>query len=108
MFKDRLKEALDYNGMKAIELAERMNVTRGTISQYMSGRCVPKGDRLHKIAVILNVRDEWLLGYDVSMQRQAITQDEAEQILNKIRSLSPEKQALALSLLQTLADQDKK
>ena len=106
MFKDRLNEALAFNDMKAIELAERMGVTRGTISQYMSGRCVPKGERVHRMASILGVRDEWLLGYDVPMLRSPVSEDQADEILRRIRSLSPEHQKIILSFLQTLSDQE--
>lgn len=108
MFNARLKYALDYNNMKAIELAERLGIHRSIISKYLSGQIVPKGDRLHKMSMILNVREDWLLGYDVPMERPAITSDQADEILNRIRALSPERQRLALSLLQTLIDQEKK
>lgn len=106
MFKDRLQDALDRNNMKAIELAERLNVSRGTISQYLSGKFVPRGDRLHKIAVILNVNEAWLLEYDDRIERSSITSSQADEIIKTIRSLSPERQRLALSLLQTLIDSD--
>ena len=108
MFKDRLKEALDNNGMKAIDLAALLDVSRGTISQYLSGRATPRGERLHQIALILDVNDAWLDGYDdVPMERSVITSDEADEILKDIRSLSPDHQRIVLSLLKTLKDQDK-
>lgn len=66
---DRLREALDIRGMKAIELSEKLDITRGTISCYLSGKTSPKADRLHLISKILNVSEAWLLGYDVPMNR---------------------------------------
>lgn len=108
MFKDRLREALEHNEMKAIDLAAILGVTRGTISQYLSGRAIPKADRLHQIALILDVNDAWLDGYDdVPMERSVITSQEADEILKDIRSLSPDHQRIVLSLLKTLKDQDK-
>lgn len=108
MFKDRLKEALDYNEMKAIDLAARLGVHRSIVSKYLSGYAKPKEDRLHQIALILDVNDAWLDGYDdVPMERSVITSDEADEILKDIRSLSPDHQRIVLSLLKTLKDQDK-
>lgn len=66
---DRLREALDIRGMKAIELSEKLDITRGTISYYLSGKSSPKADRLHLMCKILNVSEAWMLGYDVPMNR---------------------------------------
>lgn len=108
MFKDRLREALDHNGMKAIDLATLLGISRGTVSEYLSGVKKPRDARLHQIALILDVNDAWLDGYDdVPMERSVITAAEADEILKDIRSLSPDHQRIVLSLLKTLKDQDK-
>lgn len=36
-FKDRLKEAMELRDIKAIELADKVGIARGTISRYLSG-----------------------------------------------------------------------
>ena len=66
---DRLKEALSVRGMKAIDLSEKLDISRGTISYYMSGKSSPKADRLNLICSTLNVSEAWMLGYDVPMER---------------------------------------
>lgn len=66
---DRLKEALSIRGMKAIDLSKKLNISRGTISYYMSGKSSPKADRLNLICSTLNVSEAWMLGYDVPMER---------------------------------------
>ena len=66
---DRLKEALNVRGMKAIDLSEKLDISRGTISYYMSGKSSPKADRLNLICATLNISEAWLLGYDVPMER---------------------------------------
>ena len=68
---DRLKEALEIRGMKPIELSERLDISRGTISYYLSGKSSPKADRLNLICSTLNVSEAWMLGYDVPMNRTA-------------------------------------
>ncbi len=66
---DRLKEALNARGMKAIDLSDKLDISRGTISYYMSGKSSPKADRLNLICSTLNVSEAWMLGYDVPMER---------------------------------------
>jgi transcriptional regulator with XRE-family HTH domain len=67
--KDRLREALDDLQMKPIELAEKTGVPKSMISYYLSGKSVPKADRIYKIAQALGVSESWLLGYDVPKVR---------------------------------------
>jgi transcriptional regulator with XRE-family HTH domain len=63
--RNRLREALDDRGMKPIELAEQADVPKSMISYYLSGKSVPKADRVYKMAQVLGVNEAWLLGYDV-------------------------------------------
>lgn len=65
----RLKEALSVRGVKAIDLSEKLGISRGTISHYLSGKNSPKADRLNLICSTLNVSEAWMLGYDVPMER---------------------------------------
>lgn len=69
--KDRLREALADRGMKPIELAEKADVPKSMISYYLSGKNVPKADRVYKMAQALGVNEAWLLGYDVPKVRTA-------------------------------------
>ena len=67
--KDRLAEALEAKGVRAIQLSEKTGIHRGTISYYLSGKSHPKADRLRVICEVLNVSEAWMLGYNVSMER---------------------------------------
>ena len=67
--RDRLKEALDIRGMRAVDLAEKTGVPKSALSFYLAGKSKPKADRLYLIAQALNISEAWLLGYDVPMQR---------------------------------------
>lgn len=69
VFKDRLKEALMYKGIKAIDLSETTGIPKGAISYYLAGKSTPKSDRLHTLSVALDVSEAWLLGYDVQRER---------------------------------------
>lgn len=87
-FQDRLKEALATRGMKAIDLSEKLDISRGTISYYLSGKSSPKADRFNLISQTLNVSEAWLLGYDVPMERtpNQIRNDHLAKIIFKMRS----------------------
>lgn len=66
---ERLQEAMDIRGMRAVDLVEKTGIPKGTLSYYLSGKTKPKQDRLYALAQVLDVSEAWLLGYDVPMQR---------------------------------------
>ena len=51
----RLKEIMDSKGMKSVELATRLGVTKQTISNMLNGRVMPSLETINKIADILEV-----------------------------------------------------
>ena len=77
-FANRLSHALLIRNMKPIELAEITKIDKSKISSYMSGRYKAKTDGLQLIADALNVSPVWLMGYDVSMEK------ESDDLLKKI------------------------
>ena len=86
--KNRLREALDDRSMKPIELAELTDVPKSMISYYLSGKSVPKADRVYKMAQALGVSEAWLLGYDVPKVRTAEQKknDTLVDVVSKLRS----------------------
>ena len=67
--RDRLQQALDRKGWKAVDLVEATGVPKGAISYYLSGKSKPKADRLYLIAQALDISEAGLLGYDVPITR---------------------------------------
>lgn len=84
----RLREALDDLQMKPIELAEKAAVPKSMISYYLSGKNVPKADRVYKMAHVLGVSEAWLLGYDVPKIRTAEQKknDTLVDVVSKLRN----------------------
>lgn len=62
--KDRLHEVMDRYNLRAIDIAERSGLTRGAISQYLSGKVTPKQDKIYLLAKALNVSPSYLMGID--------------------------------------------
>lgn len=84
----RLREALDGLQMKPIELAEKADVPKSMISYYLSGKSVPKADRVYKMAHVLGVNEAWLLGYDVPKIRTSEQKknDTLVDVVSKLRN----------------------
>lgn len=68
-FSERLNEALEKRNMRAIDLANKADISEATISQYRSGYAKPKYQRIVRIADALNVSLMWLMGGDVPMEK---------------------------------------
>lgn len=87
-FKNRLRIALDRTGMRQVELAKRVGISKGTISQYLSGLCEPKTDKVYLIAEALHVSPAWLMGFDEPDYR--ISDDVIIEKINKLSHSSKE------------------
>ena len=90
-FEERLKIALKNNNMKQIDLANRLNMNRAIISQYLSGRYKPKYDRISEIASALNVSEAWLMGYDIEipddyLKKEDEVKDELDELFDTVRN----------------------
>lgn len=64
----RLKEAMELRDMKQADLVRLTGIDKASISLYVSGKYSPKGDKLYKLAMALNVSSAWLSGFNVPMQ----------------------------------------
>lgn len=71
-FSTRLARALTLKNIKPVELAEKTGLPKSGISQYLKDICVPKEKNIVKIADVLNVNKDWLMGYDVPIDRDTI------------------------------------
>lgn len=71
--KDRLAEALVMRHMKAIDLSKETDISRGAISQYLSGKVRPKQDKIAIMAQTLRVSPAWLSGFDVPIDPNSPT-----------------------------------
>ena len=71
LFADRLKQSMENKGFKQIDIiriAAKQGVKLGKshMSQYVSGKTVPRTDILHFLAQTLEVEDAWLSGEESS------------------------------------------
>ena len=62
MLSQRLRTALKAKGLTQEELAEKVQTTKGTISNYENNHSSPPNEMLAQLADILQVSTDWLLG----------------------------------------------
>ena len=67
---DRLKELMSMNNWKQVDLIQKTRIPKSAISQYISGKRLPRQDKLTIIANACNVSEAWLMGYDVPMRKE--------------------------------------
>ena len=69
----RIEKALRIRKMKRADLCKLANVPKSSLSLYLKGAYEPKQDKIYKMAMVLNVSENWLMGYDVPMERNETT-----------------------------------
>ncbi|WP_167957517.1 aminotransferase class I/II-fold pyridoxal phosphate-dependent enzyme [Anaerosporobacter faecicola] len=85
-FAERLKYAMDKQGMKQVDLIQ-LAVEKGVklgkshVSQYVSGKTVPRADMIRFLAEALHVEDKWLKGEQVSVGTEITRSGDAKQII---------------------------
>ena len=76
---ERLQEAMNIRGLKQIDVlrlaepycrAYGVNLGKTALTQYVSGKIVPRQDKLTILGLALDVSEVWLMGYDVPMERK--------------------------------------
>ena len=106
---ERLQEAMRSARMKQADLARATGLSKGGISNYVTGRYEPKSDIISKLAKALGVSEMWLWGYDVPKDRIEGKKDspseadlsEGEKLLLELfRRVPEEQQTLVLNLIR--------
>ena len=105
--KDRLREALDHKGMKPADLADITGIPKSMVSYYLSGKSVPRADRIYEIAKVLDVSEAWIMGFDVPMEKEKqVSPDERQltegekMLLDLFRKVPAEQQQLVLQMIR--------
>ena len=92
----RIQAAREQRRLTQAKLAAELGVTDNAVTQWETGRAVPRAERLEKIASSLGVMVTWLLtGEGPSMPVLADSLTEL-QVINLLRAIPPEKQAAAI------------
>ncbi len=103
---DRLREAIELRHLSSAELSRQTGISNSAISNYLSGRYVPKHDRIIKMSNTLRVNPNWLAGYDVDVDSnvQLFMFDNTEAPENKIINYKGQYSTSELNKLKELYD----
>lgn len=75
---DRLKQIMNERRLKQVDILEackpycmkyNVKLNKNDLSQYVSGKVIPKQDKLSILAMALKVNEVWLMGYDVPSEQ---------------------------------------
>lgn len=83
---ERLREAMAAAGKKQLDLAKATGLSHSTISRYLSGQMEPKQKAIYSMALVLNVSEMWLWGFDVPMSR-SVEQKKNDNLVKVIAQL---------------------
>lgn len=99
---------------KQVDLERETGIARSAISRYLSGEYEPKSKPIYELAKALGVSEQWLMGYDIPMERpkeqknndalsdivvMLRTDGEFFSIVEKISKMGPEKRKSLNALL---------
>ena len=113
---DRLKYLMETRNLRQADILEKIQpycqkygvkIPRNALSQYVTGKVLPKQDKLTILGLALGVSEVWLMGYDVPMEREVPTpatgsEQERAEIATLFASLSEENQRRLLDFAQVL------
>lgn len=98
-FVERLRRAMELQGLRQVDLAKRTGLSKATISQYLSAKCMPKSDRIYLLANALNVSPEYLLGFQPAHSG-------TQALIDYYNMLSPSMKEEALRYVKYLAQEE--
>ena len=96
---DRIRWLIEARGYKQTELAEKMDLTQATISNWLTGASrKPNAPSLLKLAAALNCNPQWIIdGTGDPWQMNAVTKDSEQELLQAFRNMEPQAQAALIA-----------
>lgn len=85
IIKDRLNEAMKIRGINLSELADLSGLNKSSVSRYLNGKMVPRTSQIGKMAAALDVSPTWILGYNVTMSGDEITEIDTSKLSDRNR-----------------------
>lgn len=71
-FQNRLQKAMNIRDMRQVDLVNKTGLDKTLINKYLAGLMNARQDKLTILADALNVNEVWLMGYDISIERNPI------------------------------------
>ena len=110
---ERLNLIMQKQGLKQAEILEKckplcekydVKLDKSSLSQYISGRNIPREGKLKVLAQALNVDEAWLLGYDDEEPTFAALDEDETDIINIFRNFDRKRKHYLMTYLYKLSD----
>lgn len=80
MFAERLKEIRNGAGMTQVQLAEALEVSKGTVAMWEIGKREPNYETLNALSGIFDKRIDYILGYSNDSSSARLSEEQIEQL----------------------------
>ncbi len=102
----RLAELLNAFDLKQHDLAERTGISESVISQYLSGKRLPRQDKIAIIADTFDVEPAWLMGYNIEMSRKEHSKraEKEYSLVRRYRQLSERDQQVIDKMIDSMLE----
>lgn len=101
-FSDKLKDLMNQNKMKAVDLAKATGLSEAIISDYLKGKKEPRGRQSIAIAKVLNVSLDvlWETNFisETQKERNSTLTNEEQLLISNFRILNEEGQKKLLTI----------
>ena len=105
--KERLIEMMSILDLKQTDIAEKTGIPKSAISQYVSGKRLPRIDKIAIIANAYGLNPTWLLGYNNVPMYKADVERRAEKeysLVRKYRQLSERDQQVIDKMIDSMLE----
>lgn len=103
-FGQRLQELMKQNKMTQQELANKLNVKRGSVSNWVTDRRFPDKDLLLDISRIFDVSLEYLYCADIEPVMEMATNEQVDTAYELFKKLDDENKEVILALINKLIE----
>lgn len=113
---ERLKQIMNERDLKQVDIleacrpfCEQYNIRLGKndLSQYISGKVVPKQDKLSILGLALSVDEVWLMGYDVPHERASSSDPQDAKAAHLYHQLDDTDKGRVIERMETMLEADK-
>lgn len=119
---DRLKQIMDEKNIKQVDILRAakpfcekygVKLAKNDLSQYVNGKVEPGQEKLTILGLALNVSEAWLMGFDVSRDRESKREQPASigelsdikrELIDFVDDITDEQAALALRILRSIVE----
>lgn len=108
-FGEKLRQLMESNNVKQQELADKLNVKRGSVSNWITNRRCPDAETIVKIADYFNVTVDFLLKDTKNEELKKVKEDyiEMKDLYECYKNLDENNKILIDSMIKTMLENQK-